>query len=47
MSCEFTGEKFEGDWPAQFGVLSAVYFSHPTRTDFADDTIAGQRSSGG
>ncbi|HEU4794147.1 MAG TPA: hypothetical protein VFT02_00870, partial [Pyrinomonadaceae bacterium] len=46
VNSDFAGEEFQSHWPTEFRILSAVNFSHSSRTDLADDAILGQRNSG-
>jgi hypothetical protein len=47
MRRDFSREEFQSDVSTEFSVLCSVYFAHSSRTDLANDTIPGQRSSGG
>ena len=47
MSSDFGWEELQSDGSTELGILCSVDFSHSSRTDFADDAIVGQRSSGG
>jgi len=47
MRGEFGCEEFQSHRTAKLSILRPVYFTHSSRTDFADDAISRQGSSGG
>jgi hypothetical protein len=47
MGSDVAGKEFQRYGPAEFAVLHPVHLTHASRTDFANDAIVSERSTGG